>query len=147
MSTTKEIQTTALLSVVTGLQIHGVEFHRVHEAIEHLLGEPVWTHQLGSPEPWRLAREAVIAQYPIFANVDGDALRAAVKGQTREEATIRANAWAEAELTAIGASTFTVTKGDGRDPSVAQEDAIESLRVIAKDKPVIVVTAPSAGTN
>ena len=128
--TTKEIPSTVLLSLAAGgLGLPGVSFSALHEAIEHLLGEPVWTHQLASPEPWSLAREAVIAQHPAFANVDGDALRAACEGQTREDATIRANAWADAELAAIGASSFVVAKGDGRDPSV------------------VVVLAPSAGTN
>lgn len=73
----KTFSARVLLSTTTGLALPSVPFNQFHEAIEHLLGEPVWTHQLGRPEPWDRAREALIAQHPAFANVDGDTLTSA----------------------------------------------------------------------
>ncbi len=139
--TTKTFPTRVLLSTATGLSLPLVPFDKIHEAIEHLLGEPVWTHQLGSPEPWDLAREALIAQHPAFANVEGYTLVAACEGKPDDERNSIARAWADNQTSLLGATEFTVTRGNGRSPDVAQHEAMVSLHELAasQNKPVIVI--------
>lgn len=142
MTETKKIPTRVLLTITTGLSLPGAKFDHVHEAIKHLLGEPVWTHQLASPEPWAKAREAIIAQHPAFASVDGDALRSACEGKANDARVACCEEWTAKQVEILGAPGFAIAKGNGRDPAAAQDDAIESLREIAKDKPVLVVGCP-----
>jgi hypothetical protein len=132
MSTQPDIKTfsaAVLLSTATGLSLPSVPFSSLHEAIEHLLGEPVWTHQFTSPELWARAREALIAQHPAFANVDGNALRSACEGKSADERNSIARAWADNQASLLGATEFALTRGSGRSPDVAQDNAMAELLV------------------
>lgn len=135
----KTFPTTVLLSAVTGLALPFVTFNDLHEALEHLLGEPVWTHQLASPEPWARARAALVAQHPAFANVNGDTLMTACEGKSADERDSVARAWADNQASLLGATEFAVKRGEGRSPDVAQADMLQSLAADIASKPVLIV--------
>jgi len=138
---TKIISTPVLLSIAAGgVGIPGVTLSDLHEAIEHLLGEPVWTHQLASIDPWNKARTAIIAQHPAFESIDGTAFKSACQDQPTEVRTRLAIEWFDAGLATIGADSLAVAKGIGQSPEDAQSAAIENLRDVAGGRPVIVVT-------
>lgn len=143
---TKTFSAHVLLSAATdGLSLPSVTFNKLHEAIEHLLGEPVWTHQLGSPEPWARSREALVAQYPAFANVDGDTLSDACEGKSDDERHSIARAWADNQTSLLGATEFTITRGNGRSPDVVQDEMLRSLAADVADKPVLIVAVDKGG--
>ena len=51
---TKAFSTAALASITTGRLL--CPFSDMHEAIEYLMGHPVWTHELASESLWQLMR-------------------------------------------------------------------------------------------
>lgn len=67
MAETREWPTDVVLSVVTGSLVS--EFSFVHQMLEWMAGEPVWTHQL--PRVCREAVPVIIAAHPsLQAAVD-----------------------------------------------------------------------------
>lgn len=136
MSDSKKFSCAVLLSVATGLSLPAVRFDRLHEAIEHLIGEPVWTHQLASPDTWAKARARLVDQHAEFDGIDGADLRAACEGKSNEDRTRLCDEWLSAKLLIVGRGRL-VTKGIGRPDDVAAKDAFESLAAIGK--PVLVI--------
>lgn len=55
----------AILSVTTGILL--AEFSEVHQLIEHMAGEPVWTHQI--PRVAREAEQTLLDQFPQFDGI------------------------------------------------------------------------------
>lgn len=71
MSEIKQLDPRALAGITTGVLLVSEGFPAIHEAIEHVLGRPVWTHEL--PQCWNEARAAVLAQFPEMpTDVGGD---------------------------------------------------------------------------
>ena len=56
-----------VLSLTTGTLL--CRFSDMHELIEHVAGEPVWTHQLASQPFTDQLKAAVVRQHPWLANV------------------------------------------------------------------------------
>ena len=65
MSDTKHFDPAALASIADGRLM--CDFSVMHEAIEHVLGRPVWTHELADHDLAEEARRQVIAQFPDMA--------------------------------------------------------------------------------
>lgn len=75
-----------LASITTGVSLQEGGLSPVHEAAEHILGHPVWTHEFadqavwtklrdairehhpglpfGNPDDWKLTRDEVLARFP-----------------------------------------------------------------------------------
>jgi hypothetical protein len=113
---TKTFSTHTLLSTATGLALPSV----------------------GRPEPWDRAREALIAQHPAFANVDGDTLTSACEGKSNDERNSIAQTWADNQTSLLGATEFAIVRGAGRNHDVMQHDAM--VKLLALNKPALVVT-------
>ena len=63
MSDSRQYPLPVLLSVASGINLVD-DFTRVHEAIEYLSGNQVWTHQL--PRASKELTPKLIADYPIL---------------------------------------------------------------------------------
>lgn len=63
--TTKDFSIGCVISVTSGKLL--AEFSEVHELIEWMAGEPVWTHQI--PRVSEEATPHLTAQYPALADV------------------------------------------------------------------------------
>lgn len=139
MTETKTFPTRTLISVYTACGVPGVTFSMIHEAVEHLVGEPVWTHQLAQRWPWDRAREEINRQCIGFSTVYADALRSACEGNVGEER--EAAAEAVAAIAGVGRDEFTVARGSGLGRSDEQigRDAMGSLLEMAGDRPVLAV--------
>jgi hypothetical protein len=139
MSETKTFSTRVLLSVHTGCGIPDVTFSDLHEAVEHLIGEPVWTHQLALPSVWESARAEIDRQCIGFSCADADALRSACKDKEGDEREEAAEAWTRAVVAEIGCVSFTVTHGNGTGRTDEQigTEAMRSLVTMAGSRPVI----------
>lgn len=144
--TTKRFPTQVLLAVSTGRGLNGVTLPQVHEAIEHLLGEPVWTHQLATSAPWGRAKQAIIDQHPAFADIDVTPLDAC-EGASDEERDRISTDWTEAAVDALGHDELPVTRGRGRTEEEATREAFRSLNEMAKGKPVIVAVHEGEGSK
>jgi len=59
---TKQFDPAALASITTGTLM--VDFLVMHEAIEHVAGRPIMTHQLASRELCDKLKAMVLAQFP-----------------------------------------------------------------------------------
>jgi hypothetical protein len=66
---TKHFDPCVLASITTGVLLV-YPFSRVHEAIEHVLGRPIWTHQI--PAVTAAASAEVLRQYPDMPTVSED---------------------------------------------------------------------------
>jgi len=143
MSTTKSFPARTLVSIFTGCGVPGVTFDQLHESIEHLIGEPVWTHQLGQRGVWDDARAEIIRQLPAFS-ADTASLKAAVDGLDGDEREAAAQNWLVQTCAAMGytcESSIDVVKGGGTGRTDAEigRDAMTSLLDIAGKRPVIAV--------
>jgi hypothetical protein len=58
----RTFSTLALVSLTSGKLLSA--FADMHEAAEHVLGHPVWTHEFASRETWDRLRATVLAQHP-----------------------------------------------------------------------------------
>lgn len=99
--TTTSYPSEVLASVTTG--VLWCNFSAMHEAIEFLMGHPVWTHEMGSEERCETFREQALAQHPQLAALDS----------TLKPFTGRPEKVADAVKTihrAVGPS-LTITKG------------------------------------
>lgn len=90
---TKTFDVPTLVSVTSGVLLT-MPFSKVTEAIEWILGHPVWTHELGSDALWQLTRAKLLEQHPDLdvdaSKVDSENCQAFVDeltarlGQSRE---------------------------------------------------------------
>jgi hypothetical protein len=135
----KTFSTPTLLSVLTGRFV-GVAFDDIHAAIEHLLGEPVWTHQLASPGPWEDARKNLTAQHPVFASIDDSELSVcdALDGDACQAVV---DEWQASAVAIVGSDELTISRGHGRSVGAATIEAFRSLTEMAKDKPLVVLSS------
>ena len=122
---TKTLSTRSVLSVASGRHCGG-EFSEIHEAITHILGWDVFTHELAEKEVWEEARESALRSCPgieVFA--------------TRAEATSSLIAISEIvqEAERVLGLSLEVEEGMG----VRREHPLASLTRIAPDKPIIVI--------
>ena len=93
MSDIKHIDPAALAGITTGTLM--TDFSALHEAAEHVMGHPIWTHQFPTLLP-KIA-DAVLAQFPEMPiSLDGTTWE-----QARDEVRLRHGA------------TVLVRKGSG----------------------------------
>jgi hypothetical protein len=123
--TIKALDPLALASITTGRSTIG--FNKTHEAFEHVMGHPIWTHEMADKALWIRGRDAVLAQFPAMpVNWDGqdyDAFAAKVRSFYGE--------------------TVDVEEGtETRDKS-----PLETLQEVAGDRPVIVIAAEEDTTE
>lgn len=131
----KTFSTRTLLNVWTGCGVVGSAFSEVHEAIDHLVGETLFTHQLAQPEPWDKARAELVAQHPRFEQVDTAAYKALFTSDV--DANAVSEAWALAEEVTLG-KTLVVRQGaSGRSAAAVVAEAMESIAALGK--PVLVI--------
>lgn len=64
----KTYATEVVLSATTGILL--CEFGDMHELIEHIIGHPVWTHELADRSMMDVIREDVCDQHPRLREVD-----------------------------------------------------------------------------
>jgi hypothetical protein len=64
----KNISTLALISITTGRLF--CDFDVMHEAIEHVAGRSVWTHEF--PTLFETLRDIVLKQHPHLSSIDDD---------------------------------------------------------------------------
>lgn len=66
--TTKTFPIEVVLSARTGVMM-APNFGAIHELIEHVLGHPVWTHELASDLLWMHAAAAIDDQIPCMQGI------------------------------------------------------------------------------
>jgi hypothetical protein len=137
MTDSIEFTTPVLLVIATGSGVPGAAFPDVHRAIEHLLGQPIWTHQLGSTEPWAKARERLVAQHGGFADIVGAEYSSECK--SADDVDAYAAQWTASKIEELG-ETFPIERGEGISDEDATRGALTSLMECAESKPVIIVT-------
>lgn len=121
MPETKELASVAVASVTTGRMLCDGSIGPIHEAVEWLVGHPVWTHELSRYMP--AAVQQALRQFPEMP-VEMDA--------SGPEATIAA-------IQDKFGSVVTVQQGcEERTVS-----PVESLREIAGSKPIIILAQDS----
>lgn len=79
MTNMKQIDPAALAGITTGILM--TDFSALHEAAEHVMGCPIWTHQF--PLMWPKISEAVRAQFPDMPADLGDRPWEAVRDDVR----------------------------------------------------------------
>lgn len=131
MSDTKTFPLDVVLSGYKG-RMWCRDFGDTHRLIEHVLGHPVWTHEMGSSTLWSDVRAGLLAQHPGLETVgeptggleglEGDAFLAAIAPWMAEQA---------ARLGAV----LEVRRGNAE----RTESPLESLARVVGTRPVIVV--------
>lgn len=114
----KSFSTAALASITTGRLL--CDFSDMHEAIEYLMGHPVWTHELASESLFKLMSMKLREQHP---------------GLPAEDDCNDTN-WQQFrdQLVAKLGSTLTITKGE----EVRAADPLTTARaMLGPDKPII----------
>lgn len=114
----KAFSTAALASITTGRLL--CSFSDMHEAIEYLMGHPVWTHELASESLFKLMSMKLREQHPGLP----------------VEADCDDTNWQELrdQLVAKLGPTLTITKGE----EVRAADPLTTARaVFGPDKPII----------
>lgn len=53
-----------LASITTGVSLQTGGLSPIHEAAEHILGHPVWTHEFAEKSLWTKLREAIREHHP-----------------------------------------------------------------------------------
>ncbi len=66
MGDVKRFDALTIGSLTTGIMLKERGFSDMHEAFEHVMGHPVWTHEMASKPLWESARDRVVAQHPEF---------------------------------------------------------------------------------
>ena len=116
----KTLKLSALLCLTTGKSFG--DFGEMHEAAEHVMGGPIWTHEFASPELWTTMRENVLAQFPDLP-ADGNAVTPENAAQILADAEAKFGKELEVEQ-----GTAERTKSP-----------METLQEVAGDKPVIMI--------
>ena len=65
----KEFPLTIVLTLLTSKSF-GKKFDDIHEAIEFVIGHPVWTHEIADLLLWDQLRDNIVEQYPEFSIID-----------------------------------------------------------------------------
>jgi len=120
MSEIKTFSSLAVASAATGVGLcEGLSFSTMGEIASHVLGYPIWTHEIpdASPKVWLLIKQ----QFPMLP--------------TREEASADWRA-AAASMTAAYGDMIDVAAGNG----TRKESPLDTLQKMVGDKPVIAVT-------
>lgn len=125
-----KIQTHNLLSIAAVGISTGGTFSDIHEALTHILGWDVFTHELADKAIWDRAATLVRKAHPAIVPF-ADRIR---------DATGDADAVARITRATVMALGLSLDMPKGSDDRT--EHPLESLQRIAPDKPVIVV-----GTN
>lgn len=60
----KTFPTLAVATAATGVGLTSMPFSAVHEICEHVIGHPVWTHELGHGAVTDRIRDLLLAQFP-----------------------------------------------------------------------------------
>lgn len=120
---TREFPTLVILSIVTGSLV--CEFDKVHEAIEWMAGEPVWTHQL--PRVSREIQAAMLVRRPELAAAVAEA-----EHVTHDNYRDWVARWVERYGETMTVERLSATQHASKNP-------IAELTEMAPDKPVIVV--------
>ncbi|WP_084398322.1 DUF7736 domain-containing protein [Henriciella aquimarina] len=108
MAETKEFPTLQIASAITGIGLcEGMKYSDMQVAFDHILGRPVWTHELGHGATTEKVRELGFAQFPDMP--------------AREEAQAD---WKAAAAKALAAYGETVTVRRGQD--VREADPIST---------------------
>lgn len=76
------------------------QFSEMHEAAEHLMGHPIWTHHFASKDLWKAMQTAIIRQHP--------AMPTEITGVTPENVAEKV-----AALHAEYGATVQIERGDG----------------------------------
>jgi hypothetical protein len=63
MTETREFPVEVIASISTGTLMCNT-FSAVHEASEHLMGHPIWTHHFADKDLWKAMQAAVLHQHP-----------------------------------------------------------------------------------
>jgi len=109
------------------------KFDEMHECAEWVAGHPIWTHEFASHALNVSLRDAVLAQHPILAGADVDALRVDLAVSDDKEATCRD--WIASEARRIKSDTVTLRRGT----TERTQSPLETLAELAPNKPIIPV--------
>jgi hypothetical protein len=127
MAEIKEFPIAVVLCLTTGYELGG-GFDRAHEAMEHVLGHPIWTHEMAECGLWDRLREAVLAQHPNLG--DAEAFAPGSKDRAVIAEYLRGYiARAEAQF----GKTLPLARGAAE----RTESPLASLERVAKGKPII----------
>lgn len=121
MSTaSKTFRAIDVASTATGIALaHGFSISVAHEISEHVVGHPVWTHEI--PRFGARVEELLLAQFPGMPT------------RTQAEADWKAAA-------AIVASNYPETISVKRGADERTANPVDTLREMIGDKPIIAVT-------
>ena len=126
---TKIFPTSLVLSVLSATAF-GDTFGAIHEAVEFVVGHPIWTHELADRRIWKIAQEAIIAQWPPASRwlqkCEG------VVGSPDGAKRLLAQCIAE-----VGGQV-SLTRGNCQ----RSESPLESAARLLPNKPIIAVVAP-----
>jgi hypothetical protein len=120
MAETKTFPSLHVATAATGIGlVNGMSFSQVHEIYEYVLGHPVWTHEI--PRYSEQVRQLLSKQFPEMPS--------------RADAEADWATAGDAMLVAYGPHV-EVKAGTGE----RTESPLDTLREVAGNKPVIVVT-------
>ena len=120
---TKTFPANVIAGLYTGISLG--PFEDIHEAAEHLMGHPIWTHEFAVKGLWEAMRKKLEALFPTITKCDE-----LVKDVSKENWESKRDA-----ITATWPEGFTFEAGTEE----RTEDPISSLQRIAPGKEVIVV--------
>ena len=119
-SATKTFDARVIGTLTTGIVLLA-DMPAIHEAFEHVLGHPVWTHELADKAVWKAATTNIVAAHPKFP--------------TSKPADWQALA---EELVVRYPDGVTLPRGTG----FRRADPLTTLREIAGTETRVVVVAP-----
>lgn len=128
MNETKEFSTAIIASISSGFLV--CCFSDMHEAAEHLMGHPIWTHHFADKDLWRSMKAAIDAQCP---------------GMPGEEWAITKENYLEklALLEAEVGTAQTIRKGDG----ITAMLPTDGIPAHLKDKAIVIGVPKPKGTK
>ena len=129
MVDTLTVSTSTALTLASGGIQFASTFDQIHEAITHVLGWDVFTHELAESGPWEEAARLVLAQLPLLEPMASLAREASDSGAGLDFDVILKSAVED-----VG-DTVSLSKGTGK----RAEHPIASMKRIAPDKPIIVL--------
>jgi len=117
MTETKDFPTAAIATLSSGISLCSMT--EIHQAAEHLMGHPIWTHHFASKDLWKKMQDRVLAQHPEMPT--------SLPGVTKDNYKSKV-----AELEKKFGCTVAIIKGDGT-------TAMQPLEGIPENKPVIAI--------
>lgn len=116
MTEAKQLKTLVVGSLISDVALCAMKIPEIHEAVEHIAGHPVWTHEISQIAD--LIEPLILAQFPDMNALEGEDY---IAHGTR--------------LIAKYGETIAVAKGDLERTT----SPIDTLLAVAGDKPVIVL--------